>query len=194
MLLAAESVQFSTPANIAFGLLAALMIYAAVRVVTTKNVVHAALWLVIVLAGMGANYLLLQAEFVAVTQFMVYIGAIVVLFLFGTMLTRGELGKADDLDNPKMRWVGVAVAALVMVVIGGSIIATYGDDRMTFAGASESVGATSAASVADVEAGAGTNTTVLSDQIFGEYLLPFELVSVLLLGALIGAIVLARKE
>ena len=61
--LAAET--FDLPANIAFGILAAMMIFAAIKVVTTKNVVHAALWLVVVLLGIGADYLLLQAEFVA---------------------------------------------------------------------------------------------------------------------------------
>ncbi|MEO5837661.1 MAG: NADH-quinone oxidoreductase subunit J, partial [Acidimicrobiales bacterium] len=61
--------------NIAFGIIAALMIVAAVRVVTTKNVVHAALYLVIVLAGVAAQFLLLGAEFIGITQVLVYIGA-----------------------------------------------------------------------------------------------------------------------
>ena len=64
------------------------------RVVTTNNVVHAALWLVIVLAGAAAQYLLLAAEFVAVTQVLVYVGAVMVLFIFGTMLTRAQIGRA----------------------------------------------------------------------------------------------------
>ena len=97
---------FDVPANIAFGVVAVVMIFAAIRVVTTKNVVHAALYLVVVLAGVGINYLLLQAEFVAITQFLVYIGAIVVLFLFGIMLTRAPLGISDDLDN-NQRVLGV---------------------------------------------------------------------------------------
>ena len=74
--------------NIGFAIIAAVMIIAAVRVVTTSNVVHAALWLVVVLSGVAAQYILLAAEFVAVTQVLVYIGAVMVLFLFGTMLTR----------------------------------------------------------------------------------------------------------
>ena len=59
---------------------------------TTKNVVHAALWLVFVLAGVAAQYVLASAEFVAVTQVLVYIGAVMVLFLFGVMLTRARIG------------------------------------------------------------------------------------------------------
>ena len=73
--------------NIAFGIIAALMIYSAIRVVTSANVVHAAVYLVLVLAGAAAQFILLGAEFVAITQVIVYIGAIVVLFLFGIMLT-----------------------------------------------------------------------------------------------------------
>jgi len=78
--------------NIGFGVIALLMIVGALRVVTVKNVVHAALWLVIVLSGAAAQYLLLSAEFVAVTQVLVYVGAVMVLFLFGTMLTRAKIG------------------------------------------------------------------------------------------------------
>ena len=97
MLLAAEQ---NVAEHIAFGIIAAGMIVGAIRVVTTTNVVHAALWLVIVLGGAAALYLLLAAEFVAVTQILVYIGAIIVLFLFGTMLTRARIGREGGLDNP----------------------------------------------------------------------------------------------
>ena len=74
--------------NIGFAIIAVAMVVGALRVVTTTNVVHAALWLVVVLSGAAAQYILLAAEFVAVTQVLVYIGAVMVLFLFGTMLTR----------------------------------------------------------------------------------------------------------
>jgi NADH-quinone oxidoreductase subunit J len=79
--------------HIAFGVIAAIVIFGALRVVTTNNVVHAALYLVLVLAGAGASFLLLGAEFVGITQILVYIGAIVVLFLFGIMLTRAPIGR-----------------------------------------------------------------------------------------------------
>ena len=72
--------------NIGFFIIAALMVVGALRVVTTSNVVHAALWLVVVLAGAAAQYVLLAAEFVAVTQVLVYIGAVMVLFLFDRCL------------------------------------------------------------------------------------------------------------
>ena len=78
--------------NIGFWIIAVLMVVSALRVVTTNNVVHAALWLVVVLAGAAGQYILLAAEFVAITQVLVYIGAVMVLFLFGTMLTRARIG------------------------------------------------------------------------------------------------------
>ena len=104
------------PEHIGFGVVAAIMIVGALRVVTTKNVVHAALWLVVVLAGAAAQYLLLAAEFVAITQVLVYVGAIMVLFLFGTMLTRAQIGKEKDLDN-KYRTPAVVVSLLILGVM-----------------------------------------------------------------------------
>ena len=74
--------------NVFFAILALLMIVSALKVVTTKNIVHAALWLVLVLAGVAGQFLLLGAEFVGVTQILVYIGAVIVLLLFGVMRVR----------------------------------------------------------------------------------------------------------
>ena len=79
--------------NVFFGILALVMCVSAIRVVTVKNVVHAALYLVLVFAGVSGIFILLAAEFLAVVQVLVYIGAILVLFLFGTMLTRAPIGR-----------------------------------------------------------------------------------------------------
>ncbi len=179
LLAAASEVTFDTPANVVFAVLAVVMIIAAVRVVTTKNIVHAALWLIIVLGGNGIIYLVLQAEFVAMTQFLVYLGAIVVLFLFGIMLTRAPLGRSDDLDN-EQRWMGVGVSLILLAVIGYSLIRTFEDDKLDFR--------------AVTDAGTNAQTQALATSIFTDYLVPFEVVSVLLLAALIGAIVLARRD
>ena len=93
--------------NIAFYVIAAVMVVGAVKVVTVKNMVHAALWLVIVFSGMAGMFILLAAEFIAITQVLVYIGAIVVLFLFGIMLTRAPMGRSTELDNgPQAKIVG----------------------------------------------------------------------------------------
>ena len=98
--------------NIAFGIIALAMVLAAIGVVRSQNVVHAALYLVVVMAGAAAQYILLAAEFVAVTQVLVYIGAVMVLILFGVMLTRAKLGVELDLDN---RNVMVAAPVLLML-------------------------------------------------------------------------------
>ena len=183
-LLAAAGTPFAVPANVAFAILAVFMVAAAVRVVTTQNIVHAALWLIVVLGGVGINYLLLQAEFVAMTQFLVYLGAVVVLFLFGIMLTRAPLGVSADLDNGQRR-IGVAIGVLLLGMLTYALVQTFGNDKLTFEayrGAS------------DAAVGSNGRTQAIADSIFGDYLIPFEVVSVLLLAALIGAIVLARRD
>lgn len=162
--------------NIGFGIIAVLMVVGALRVVTVKNVVHAALWLVVVLAGAAAQYLLLSAEFVAVTQVLVYVGAVMVLFLFGTMLTRARIGAEADLNN-KNWGIAVPVALVMFGVLAWVLVDGFGDERLP--GPDE-------ASPVPVQ--------VLSDDIFGPYLLPFWALSFVLLVAVIGAIVLARKD
>jgi NADH-quinone oxidoreductase subunit J len=168
--------------NVAFGILAAAATVAALRVVTTKNVVHAALYLVVVLASIGALFVLLAAEFVAVAQILVYVGAIVVLFLFGIMLTRPALGRTAGLDNDQR--VAAAVTALFLLGVLSFVLVDYfGDDEV-----SELSGASRAEITAEQGSGA------VGDAIFSTFLVPFEVVSVLLLAALVGAIVLARRD
>ena len=164
--------------NIAFGVVAAMMIFGAFRVVTTKNVVHAALWLVMVLGGAAAQYLILAADFVAVTQVLVYVGAITVLFLFGTMLTRAELGKSFDLNNKQNYVVGGFVSLVVLGTLCYALIDTFQDEKLI----------DSPSTVPQV------STQQVSDSIFKDYLLPFWALSFVLLAALVGAIVLARRD
>ena len=159
--------------NVAFGLIAAVIIVAAVRVVSTRNVVHAALYLVLVLGGVGAQYILLAAEFIGIVQILVYIGAVVVLFLFGIMLTRAPLGVDYDLDNDQ-RWLSGLVAVLLFVLLAYVVIDAY-----------EGI---------ELPAEQVQRTAEVSDAIFSTYLVPFEVISVLLLAALVGAIVVARRD
>jgi len=159
--------------SIFFGIIALVMIVSAIRCVTTHNVVHAALWLVLVLAGTAAQFILLGSEFVAVTQVLVYIGAIIVLFLFGIMLTRASMGDDDSVAGEKRLMAGL-VAVLLAVVMGIALIDSYSDTRLV------------------IEEPQGFE--LVSDAIFSQYIVAFEAVSVLLLAALIGAIVVARKE
>ena len=102
--------------NVFFGIMALVMIFAALKVVSTKNVVHAALWLVVVLGGVAGQFLLLGAEFIGITQVLVYIGAVVVLLLFGVMLTKASLGEEADLNMPK-RALPAVIAALMFGVM-----------------------------------------------------------------------------
>jgi NADH-quinone oxidoreductase subunit J len=166
--------------NIVFAVLAVAMGASAIRMVTTKNVVHAALYLVIVFAGFAAQYILLAAEFVAVVQVLVYIGAIVVLLLFGVMLTRAKIGQELDLDNDS-RWAGALVSLATFGLLGALLYDAFGDDKLNLNN-----------SVAN--GAGGPNTTLISDAIFSDYLIAFELASVLLLAALVGAIVVARRD
>ena len=160
--------------NVAFGIIAALMIYSAIRVVTSANVVHAAVYLVLVLAGAAAQFILLGAEFVAITQVIVYIGAIVVLFLFGIMLTRAPMEGVERVSRDN--WAVGLVASLVMVaLLSYALIDGFGRDKLP----------------ADLMP---TDTRAVSDAIFGTYLVPFEVISLLLLAALVGAIVIARRD
>ena len=162
--------------NVAFGVIAAVMIVAALRVVTSNNVVHAALWLVIVLGGAAALYILLLAEFVATTQILVYVGAIMVLFLFGSMLTRARIGAQRDL-NYRHRLPALLVALLLAGTMGYVLIDAFQDDKLP-KGADAVV----------------TTTAQASDSIFGPYLIPFWALSFVLTAAVIGAIVLARRD
>jgi NADH-quinone oxidoreductase subunit J len=163
--------------NVGFYIIAAAMVWAALRVVTTRNVVHAALWLVVVLGGVAAQYILAAAEFVAVSQVLVYIGAVMVLFLFGIMLTRATVGPDDDLNN--RGWaVGIPVALGLLGVLGYVVIDVVGDDVL----------------VDKDEAQIAATTTAISDAYLGDYLVPLIALSFVLLAAAIGAIVLARKD
>ncbi|HEX7166728.1 MAG TPA: NADH-quinone oxidoreductase subunit J [Acidimicrobiales bacterium] len=161
--------------NIVFGILAAVMGIAALRVVTVKNVVHAALYLVLVFAGVAGIFILLASEFVAVVQVLVYIGAIVVLFLFGTMLTRAPIGRADNLDQSgAQRGLGALVALGLLGLLAAILYDAFGESK---------VEVTQVATSGDIALA-----------LFRDYVIPFEVVSILLTAALVGAVVIARRD
>ena len=182
--------------TVAFGVIAALMVFGAIRVVTTKNVVHAAMWLVLVLAGAAAQYILLAAEFVAVTQVMVYIGAVVVLFLFGVMLTRAKLGQEADLT--RRSWFGGAVVAVLLFgLLSFSLIDTFEDAKVPEEREmvlQPAIDPDTGELTGTADPSVGSNTAAISDTIFSRYLVQFEIISVMLTAALVGAIVIARKD
>jgi NADH-quinone oxidoreductase subunit J len=171
VLFAADDINVAQ--NVAFGIIAAMMIFAALCVVTSKNVVHAALWLVVVLAGVAAQYILAAAEFVAVSQVLVYIGAVMVLFLFGIMLTRARLGSDEGLNNPGYL-LGIPVAVVLLGLLSYVSIDAFEDTTLPDRGP--------------------TPTELISDQFLSPYIIPFFALAFVLLAAAIGAIVLARKD
>ncbi|WML81949.1 NADH-quinone oxidoreductase subunit J [Streptomyces sp. VNUA74] len=163
-----------TGVEIAFLLVGLVTLGAAVLTVTTRQLVHAALWLVVALGGLAVEYLLLTAEFIAWVQVLIYVGAVVVLILFGLMLTRAPIGRSPDADSGN-RWAALTVAlasaaALVWVVVDAF--------RATWI---------------DLDGPAAGSTAVTGASLFQHWVLPFEALSVLLLAALVGAIVLSRK-
>jgi len=157
----------------AFVVLALLGIVAAVRVVTARNVVRAALYLVATLASVAAIYLVLGAEFVGWVQILIYVGAIVILFLFGLMLTKAPIGR-EALDNQSR-----GLAALVGLAILAGLVFLF-QDAFGWNDPKVELGQAS--------------SSVIGESIFRQYVLPFEAVSFVLLAALIGAIVLSRRD
>ncbi len=160
--------------NIFFWIIAAVAIAAALKMVTTENVVHAALYLLVVLSSVAAVYVILGAEFAAATQVMVYIGAILVLLLFGVMLTRTRVGDDQDLNYPH-RWIGALVAIALFAVMGYSLWEAFEDVQLP-------------------DDRAVQRTADVADSLFSTYIVPFEAISVLLLATLIGAVVIARRD
>ena len=164
--------------QVAFWVLAIAMAAAAIGVVRTSNIVHAALFLVVVLAGAAAQYLLLVAEFVAWVQVLIYIGAVVILFLFGIMLTRAPMGgEGRKLDNDQ-RWAALVVGLFVFGVLTALLVDAFGGNEIHF----------------NAQLVAQGSTNGVSNSLFRNFLVPFEVVSMLLLAALVGAVVLARRD
>jgi NADH-quinone oxidoreductase subunit J len=154
---------------VAAGLLA---VAASILVVTSRRIVHAALWLVVALGAVAGCFGAMQAEFVALVQVLIYVGAIVVLVLFALMLTRAPTNPLSDLTSRRSPFAAV-VAGVLAVVLGSGVIVAFGNEQV------EPVPAGSAKTV-------GT-------AVFQSWVLPFEVLSVLLLAALIGAIVLSQR-
>ena len=163
-----------------FGVAAIVILVGAVGVVTSRNPVHAALMLVMTLFGVAVEFVNQQADFLAAVQVIVYAGAIVILFLFLIMLLgvdREENLVAEPLKG--QRPVALALGAVVLV----ELVTVARVDQWS----------TGARSVAGQVSGPGDNVTKLGQSVFTRYLLPFEITSVLLVIAVVGAVVLARR-
>ncbi|MGN6302262.1 MAG: NADH-quinone oxidoreductase subunit J family protein [Angustibacter sp.] len=158
---------------VALGVLAAA---SGLLAVTSRQVVHAALWLVTALGALAGCYLVLGAEVVALVQVLVYVGAIVVLVLFALMLTRAPIGRSADLDAHWPQRVAAAAA-------GGAVAALLGTTLVMAVGGR---------AVAVDEGRAAAEP--LARSLFGAWALPFEVLSLLLLAALVSALLLSRER
>ncbi len=164
-----------TAAEVIFCLLGVLALGSAVLVAASSHLVHCALWLVVTLGALAGLYLLLAAEFVAWVQVLVYVGAVVVLLLFALMLTRAPIGALPDLNGSGRVAAGVA-AGLTAAVLVTTFAVGFRDARI------------------HLEARDVGSASSLGARLFDSWVLPFELLSVLLLAALVGAIVLSRHR
>lgn len=144
---------------------------AAIRAVTTSYLLHAALWLVVALGALSGCYLVLGAELVALVQLIVYVGAVVVLVIFAMMLTRAPTGKTTAHDTPRgTRFAGFLLAAGTGGLLAAVLLGAY-------------------AGKVEVQT---ADTHALAGELFGTWVWPFELLSLLLLVALVAALAMSR--
>lgn len=165
--------------KILFLIFAAVVLLSALMVVTTKKMIHAAFWLIVTLFGVAALYAILNAGFLAMVQIVVYVGAIAILFIFAVMLTRKDLRDAPKPLNPNWGWAAFFAAF------------SFGGLFMIL---NQWTGFSQAAPV-DLPANLDMVTKLGAALVSPDkYLLPFEVASVLLLAALIGAVYVATTE
>lgn len=162
---------FGIISQLIFFLVAALTLLAGFMTVTLRNVFHSGLALVGTFFGVAAIYLMLEAEFLAVVQILIYVGAIAVLILFAIMLTRSLMKNEDSNINKQWAWAALAIGTLFL----GMLLIIL--------------------QVPWVHSGTAVYQDIvpfLGTELLTTYLLPFEVVSVLLLATLIGAFIIAR--
>lgn len=162
--------------DLVFYTLAAILLFAALRVITTRNPVHAALFLVLAFFTAAGIWLLLEAEFLAIALVLVYVGAVMVLFLFVVMMLDINIDKLREgfwEYLPMAGTIGLLMAVEMAMVLGGKYFSA----------------AKAVSKPADY-----SNTAEIGHVLYTEYLLPFELASVVLLVAIVAAIVLTLRD
>ena len=164
-----------------FYVLAAQILGSAIMTITRRNVVHAAVWLISTLIGVAGIFLLSAAEFLAGVQVIVYIGGIMVLFLFVIMLVPVQ-EESTERRFANQKWLALGATAAVSAML--LVVVTRGVGSLDLPGRAE-----------PAELGALTeNSESVGEVLFTDYLLPFELASILLLVAIIGAIVMSKTR
>ena len=185
MEIATSILAASTGSAVAFYVLSALAIAAALLMVVQKNPVASVLWLVVSFIGLAGLFLIMQAYFLAVIQILVYAGAILVLFLFVIMLLDLRTDEMKEMALPRVPVVGLAAAALFLVSMIAVLTAVkpYFGESMT-----ELVKAAAAG------AATGDSVRAVGLALFSDWILPFEVTSVLLLAAIVGAVAITKKK
>jgi NADH-quinone oxidoreductase subunit J len=166
---------------IAFYVISAFILGFAMLVVTTKNTVHAVLFLVLNFLGIAALYVLLTAQFLAAIQVLVYAGGIVVLYLFVVMLVNLKRQPEDHSAPQRQPWLGFALSAAVLAQLGAILVggsAGMPVDPHTMQHTDLAI----------------NNVERIGMLLYTDYLIPFEVASMLLLVAMVGAIILAKRE
>jgi len=163
-----------------FYIFAVMVLGGALLTITRRNAVHSALFLIVSLMGVAGLYLLQQAEFLFAVQIVLYIGGIMVLFLFVIMLVNVDEAAKQKQFNGQW-WIALACVALVGVQVFWFVSKGSGAFKIAQPGALPPPSALG-------------NTEQLADVLFSEYLLPFEVASILLLVAVVGSVVMAKKR
>ena len=171
-----------TPTLIAFWAFAVLAMGSALLCITMRNPVSSALWLVVTLFALACLFVLLDAQFIAVLQVLVYAGAIMVLFLFVIMLLNIGRATRSDIKGAWGLGVGVLLAGLMMVQLL-ALRFSAPPQQLTLPPGAMARAAAEQGMVAAV-----------ARPLFSTYLVPFEITSILLLAALVGAVVLAKRK
>jgi len=160
---------------IAFAILALLTVAGAIAAMSLRNLVHCALALTLAFAGLAALYLQLDAQFVGFAQILIYIGAVAILIVFAILLTRGSEGPQQSILSPS--WLGgIAVAVIVFGVLAAMILRSSFTHRR------------------EIAASAQASVRQLGEQLMTKFLLPLEVMGLLLTAALIGAVIIAMQE
>ena len=164
--------------KIVFLILSVMMLGSAILVITRRNALHSVIWLIVTLFSVGGVYLMLHAEFLFAVQIILYVGGIMVLFLFVIMLVNLDMA-ARQAQFSRHWWVGLVTALIVAAEVG------YGfyRGRAGFPLANESTTAPLMG-----------NTQAIGLSLYRDYMLPVEIASVLLLVAMVGAVIMAKRK
>lgn len=161
--------------TLAFILLSAVAVGSAIMMITSKSPVHSVLWLIVVFFAISGHYVLLNAQFLAIVNIIVYAGAIMVLFLFVVMLMNLN-ADTEPIKNHRLQLIGVVSGGSLLLVLLSALMKANQQQLV------------------QMKVGDAGLINVLGKTLFTNYVLPFEISSVLFLSAMIGAVVIGKKD